>query len=87
VVVLVEDESLRAESLRIVQAVRESGRSVEFSLVPAKGDKQFKRALELGAARTLRVERGEDSQLRVRIKDLKSREERTVPLGEWTVDL
>jgi hypothetical protein len=33
------------------------------------------------------VERGEDSQLRVRIKDLKSREERTVPLGEWTVDL
>jgi histidyl-tRNA synthetase len=87
VVVLVEDESLRMESLRIVQAVRESGRSVEFSLVPAKGDKQFKRALELGAARTLRVERGEDSQLRVRIKDLKSREERTVPLGEWTVDL
>ena len=87
VVVLVEDESLRAESLRIVQAVRESGRSVEFSLVPAKGDKQFKRALELGAARTLRVERGEDSQLRVRIKDLKTREERTVPLGEWTVDL
>jgi histidyl-tRNA synthetase len=87
VVVLVEDESLRMESLRIVQAVRESGRSVEFSLVPTKGDKQFKRALELGAARTLRVERGEDSQLRVRIKDLKSREERTVPLGEWTVDL
>ena len=87
VVVLVEDESLRMESLRIVQAVRESGRSVEFSLVPAKGDKQFKRALELGAARTLRVERGEDSQLRVRIKDLKTREERTVPLGEWTVDL
>ena len=82
VVVLVEDESLRADSLRIVQAVRESGRSVEFSLVATKGDKQFKRALELGASRTLRVERGEDSQLRVRIKDLKTREEKIVPLDE-----
>ena len=72
----------RRHRLRIVQVVRESGRSVEFSLVPTKGDKQFKRALELGAARTLRVERGEDLQPRVRIKDLKTREEKVVPLGE-----
>ena len=87
VVVLVEDESLRAESLGVVQAVRESGRSVEFSLVPSKGDKQFKRALELGASRTLRVERGEDSQLRVRIKDLKTREERLVAIGDVVAQL
>lgn len=87
VVVLVEDESLRAESLGVVQAVRESGRSVEFSLVPSKGDKQFKRALELGAFRTLRVEREEDSQLRVRIKDLKTREERLVAIGEVVAQL
>ncbi|MBM3901158.1 MAG: histidine--tRNA ligase [Verrucomicrobia bacterium] len=87
VVVLVEDESLRSESLGVVQAVRESGRSVEFSLVPSKGDKQFKRALELGATRTLRVERGEESQLRVRIKDLKTREERFVAIGDVVAQL
>ncbi len=87
VVVLVEDESLRSESLGVVQAVRESGRSVEFSLVPSKGDKQFKRALELGATRTLRVERGEDSHLRVRIKDLKTREERLVAIGDVVAQL
>lgn len=87
VVVLVEDESLRSESLGVVQAVRESGRSVEFSLVPSKGDKQFKRALELGATRTLRVERGEDSQLRVRIKDLKTREERLVAMSDVVAQL
>lgn len=87
VVVLVEDESLRAESLGVVQAVRESGRSVEFSLVPSKGDKQFKRALELGAFQTLRVEREEDSQLRVRIKDLKTREERLVAIGDVVAQL
>ncbi len=87
VVVLVEDESLRSESLGVVQAVRESGRSVEFSLVPSKGDKQFKRALELGANRTLRVERGDDSQLRVRIKDLKTREERLVAIGDVVAQL
>ncbi|MFM7818077.1 MAG: ATP phosphoribosyltransferase regulatory subunit, partial [Verrucomicrobiota bacterium] len=87
VVVLVEDESLRSESLGVVQAVREAGRSVEFSLVPSKGDKQFKRALELGATRTLRVERGEESQLRVRIKDLKTREERLVAIGDVVAQL
>ncbi len=87
VVMLVEDESLRSESLGVVQAVRESGRSVEFTLVPSKGDKQFKRALELGATRTLRVERGEDSHLRVRIKDLKTREERLVAIGDVVAQL
>ena len=47
--VLIEDESLRADSLRLVQQLREAGLATEFSLTPAKGDKQFKRALELGA--------------------------------------
>jgi len=81
VAVLVEDESLRPESLRLVQQLRESGRSVEYSLTPMKSDKQFKRALELGASQTARVERGADGVLQVRWKDLKTREERTEPLS------
>ncbi len=80
--VLIEEETLRLDSLALIQRLRESGRAVEYSLTPAKGDKQFKRALELGAARTLRLERQPDGRLLVRAKDLGTREERLVPADE-----
>lgn len=79
-VVLVEDESLRIESLKVVQQLRESGRAVDYSLTPAKGDKQFKRALELGAAYTVRLERGTDGVVISKVKNLKTREEKVQPL-------
>ncbi len=71
---LVEDEALRGETLGVVQRLRDLGRWVEFGLAPLKSDKQFKRALELGAAHTLRVERGENGVV-VKLKDLGTREE------------
>ncbi len=73
--VLIEDESLRGESLGVVQRLREAGNIVEFSLTPAKGDKQFKRALELKAKKTVRLERGADGALVARVKNLVTREE------------
>jgi histidyl-tRNA synthetase len=79
-VVLIEDESLRPASLRVVQELRQAGRAVDYSLTPAKSDKQFKKALELGAIRTLRVERQADGSFTVRVKNLKSREETTHPI-------
>ena len=81
-VVLIEDETLRAASLGVVQQLREAGRAADYSLTPAKGDKQFKRALELGASRTVRLERGPDGTVVAKIKDLKTREERSVAPGE-----
>lgn len=81
-VVLIEDETLRAASLAVVQQLREAGRAADYSLTPAKGDKQFKRALELGATRTVRLERGADGTVVAKIKDLKTREERSVAPGE-----
>jgi histidyl-tRNA synthetase len=75
VFVLIEDESLRAESLRVIQQQRSAGKVVEYSLTPAKGDKQFKRALELKAKQTVRLERGADGALTVRVKNLATREE------------
>ncbi|MFN0067838.1 MAG: histidine--tRNA ligase [Limisphaerales bacterium] len=81
-VVLIEDETLRADSLRVVQQLRESGKAVDYSLPPAKGDKQFKRALELGAAHTVRLERGADGTLVAKVKNLKTREEKAVPAAE-----
>jgi histidyl-tRNA synthetase len=82
VFVMIEDETLRGESLRLVQTLREGGRAVEFALTPTKPDKQFKRALELAAAWTARVEKSADSSTAVRLKNLQTREERTVGAAE-----
>ena len=79
---LIEDETLRGESLKLIQELRLAGLAVEYSLTPAKPDKQFKRALETKAARTVRLERSDTGELRVRIKDLQARQERTVSADE-----
>jgi len=71
VFVLIEDETLRAPSLKLIQDLRAVGFAVEYSLTPAKPDKQFKRAQELKAAFTAKVE----SESYVRIRNLKSRDE------------
>ncbi|MSR65812.1 MAG: histidine--tRNA ligase [Pedosphaera sp.] len=82
VVALVEDELLRPDTLKLVQQLREAGFAVDYSLVPMKGDKQFKRALELAAARTVRLERGADGTVLAKVKCLKTREEKAVPPAE-----
>ena len=56
VFVLIEDETLRAPSLKLIQDLRAAGFAVEYPLTPAKPDKQFKRAQELKAAFTAKVE-------------------------------
>jgi histidyl-tRNA synthetase len=71
VFVLIEDETLRAPSLKLIQNLRAAGFAVEYPLTPAKPDKQFKRAQELKAAFTAKVE----SESYVRIRNLKSRDE------------
>jgi histidyl-tRNA synthetase len=76
VFVLIEDETLRNDSLKVIQRLRASGKVVEYSLTPAKGDKQFKRALELKAKQSARLERGADGTLSAKVKDLATREER-----------
>jgi histidyl-tRNA synthetase len=64
VFVLVEDEGLRAQSLKLVQELRAGGFAVEYSLTPAKADKQFKRAQELKAGFTVKLEN--DAYARIR---------------------
>ena len=73
--VIIEDETLRGDSLRLVQQLREAGLAIEFSLTPAKGDKQFKRAIDLNATHTVRLEKQADGSLLVKLKHLNSREE------------
>ncbi len=71
VYVLIEDESLRAQSLKLTQNLRAAGYAVDYPLTPAKSDKQFQRAQELKVGYTARVE----SDDYVRIRNMKTREE------------
>jgi histidyl-tRNA synthetase len=64
VFILIEDEGLRPQSLKLVQELRAGGFAVEYSLTPAKPDKQFKRAQELKAAFTVKLEN--DAYARIR---------------------
>src|SRR4030095_8073753 len=57
---LIEDESLRVDSLKLIEDLRVAGFCVDYSLTPFKSDKQFKRALELNATHTCRLERAAD---------------------------
>jgi histidyl-tRNA synthetase len=72
---LIENENLRLDSLTLVHQLREAGLIVEFPLAPTKSDKQFKRALELKAAHTLRLEAMPDATRTVLVKNLETREE------------
>lgn len=73
--VLIEDEALRADSLRLVQTLRAAGIATDYPLAPMNGNKQFKKAQELGAAHTVRLE---PATGQVRVKNLATREEALV---------
>ncbi len=79
---LIEDETLRPESLKLITDLRGAGKVVEYSLTPSKADKQFKRAMELNAANTARIERTADGVLQVKVKNLRTREEKVIGLAD-----
>jgi len=61
----------------LVQSLRHSWK-VEYPLTQAKSDKQFKRALELNATFTAKLDRAEAGQTAVKLRNLKTRQETTV---------
>jgi histidyl-tRNA synthetase len=83
VFVLIEDESLRTPSLQLVQALRNAGFAVDYPLTATKSDKQFKRAQELRATWTARME----SPTHVRLRHLTDRRETIVPAAEAVAQL
>lgn len=76
--VLIEDEALRNDSLRLVQQIRDLGLNAEYSMAAQKSDKQFKKAMELGALFTVRLVASDQAV----VKNLKSREETSMPLEQ-----
>jgi len=75
---LIEDETLRAESLKLVHELRSAGLAVDYSFTPAKADKQFKRAQELNAAHTVKLERNATGGITAKVRNLKTREEKII---------
>jgi len=75
---LVEDENLRVEFLKVIHDLRAAGLAVDYSLTAAKPDRQFKRAQELNATYTLKLERDPAGMLLARIKNLEARQESVV---------
>jgi histidyl-tRNA synthetase len=80
--VMIEDEGLRTRALGLVQELRSRGYSADYPLVPTKADKQFKRAQELGAKISLKLEPAGAEAVQVRLKNLETREEQVLPLAE-----
>ncbi len=76
--VLIEDEALRNDSLRLVQQIRDLGLNAEYSIAVQKSDKQFKKAMELGVLFTVRLVASDQAV----VKNLKSREETSMPVEQ-----
>jgi histidyl-tRNA synthetase len=72
--VLIEDEQLREEALRLVQHFRRFVR-VDYPFTPTKPDKQFKRAVELNATLTAKLETTATGGCAVRLRNLFTKEE------------
>jgi histidyl-tRNA synthetase len=78
VFVLIEDEALRLQSLKLVQDLRAAGYAVEYPLTAVKPDKQFKRAQELKTTNVVQLENSDY----VRIRDLRVRKEIVVGVAD-----
>ncbi|MSU22137.1 MAG: histidine--tRNA ligase [Pedosphaera sp.] len=74
----IEDEALRGESLRLIQTLREAGFALDYSFLPASSDKQFKRAIESKAISTFKLDRTPTGEVLIRLKNLRTREEKTL---------
>ncbi len=75
---LIEDESLRLDSLKLIQELRSRGLAVDYALTPTKPDKQFKRAQELAASRVVKLEKKPEGGVQARIRDSRTRQETIV---------
>ena len=78
---LIEEPSHRAVSLQLLQEARDAGIATEYSFSDVRGDKQVKKALELGATWSARID---IEAPEVVVRHLKTREERRLPRESWT---
>lgn len=76
------DEHLRPPMISLVHQLREAGISVDYPLVETAVGKQFKNASQRGAKAAIVIAPDEWKRGAVKLKNLASREETEVPVGE-----
>jgi histidyl-tRNA synthetase len=79
---VIPDEAYRPQAMALAQAFRNSGKTVDYSLVAAKVGKQFQTAEERKFTHAIIVDANIDSG-KFEIKNLASREQKSVGRGEF----
>ncbi|NQU10030.1 histidine--tRNA ligase [bacterium] len=82
--VVVADESLRREAIRLILELRDAGVAVDYGLTPAKVGKQFQNAVAAGARWAVVVGPDEWSAGDVMLKDLTGQKQERVKAVELT---
>ncbi len=80
--VVIADEALRPEALKLIHQLRDAGIAVDYSLTPAKVGKQFQAAGSLGARYAVVVGPDEWKTGAVKLKNLASKTEEAVAVAE-----
>ena len=76
--VVIADEALRSEALKLIHQLRDAGIAVDYSLTPAKVGKQFQAASASGARFALTIGPDEWKNGEVRLKNLATETEERV---------
>jgi histidyl-tRNA synthetase len=80
--VVIADEALRNEALRLIHQLREAGIAIDYALTPAKVGKQFQAASAAGARFALLVGPEEWKTGEVKLKNLVTEKEERVKISE-----
>jgi histidyl-tRNA synthetase len=80
--VVIADETLRSEALKLIHQLRDAGFAIDYALTPAKVGKQFQTASDVGARFAIVVGPEEWNSGEVNLKDLATKKEQRVKIGE-----
>ena len=82
--VIIADETLRAEALKLIHQLRDAGIAVDYAFAPAKVGKQFQTASALGARYALVIGPDEWKSGEVKLKNLTAETEERVNISRAT---
>jgi histidyl-tRNA synthetase len=85
--VVIADEALRGEALKLIHQLRDAGIAVDYALAPTKVGKQFQVAVAAGARFALTIGPDEWSTGEVKLKDLSAGTEEQIPMASLSARL
>jgi histidyl-tRNA synthetase len=85
--VVIADEALRTEALKLIHGLRDGGIAVDYALTPTRVGKQFEVAVAAGARFALTIGPDEWSAGEVKLKNLSAGTEERIPAAQVTAKL